>query len=59
MRPKSDAIEHCRRHIERTRAEMQRQEALGRDTERLRRHLKTLQALCAVHEAARDRYDAA
>jgi hypothetical protein len=53
MRPKRDAIEHCKRHIERTQAEMHRREALGRDTERLRRHLKTLEALLAVHERAR------
>jgi len=59
MRPKRDAIDHCQRHIERTRAEMQKREALGRDTERLRRHLKTLEALRIAHEAARDRSDAA
>jgi hypothetical protein len=59
MRAKRDAIEHCQRHIERTRAEMQRREANGRDTERLRRHLKTLEALRAAHEAARRRTDAA
>jgi len=53
MRPKSDAIEHCRRHIERTKAEMLRREALGRDAERFRRRLKTLEALLAVHERAR------
>jgi hypothetical protein len=59
MRPKSDAIEHCRRHIERTRAELRRREELGRDTERLRRHIKTLEALRAAHEAARHQSDAA
>jgi hypothetical protein len=59
MRAKRDAIDHCQRHIDRTRAELQRQEDLGRNTERLRRHLKTLQALRAAHEAARDRSDAA
>jgi hypothetical protein len=52
MRPKTDAIEHCKRHIERAQAEMQRREARGRDAERLRRHLKTLEALLAVHERA-------
>jgi len=54
MRPTNDAIEHCRSHIERTRAALQRREALGRDTYDLRRHLKTLEALLAVHKAARD-----
>ena len=55
MRPKTEAIEHCQRHIERTQAELQRRAALGRDTERLRRHLKTLEALRAAHQAARGR----
>jgi predicted RNase H-related nuclease YkuK (DUF458 family) len=53
MRPKRDAIEHCKRHIDRTKAEMQRREAVGRDTEQLRDRLKTLEALLAVHERAR------
>ncbi len=54
MRPKSDAIEHCRRHIERTRAEIERREELGQNAEQHRNRLKTLEALLAVHEAARD-----
>ena len=54
MRPTNDPIKHCRSHIERTRAALQRREALGRDTYDLRRHLKTLEALLAVHKAARD-----
>ena len=52
MRPKRDAIEHCRQHIERTRQEIHRREARGRDTEQLRRRLKTLETLRAAHEAA-------
>jgi hypothetical protein len=52
MRPKTEAIEHCKRHMERARAEIDRREAKGHDTERLRRHLKTLAALLAVHEKA-------
>ena len=51
MKPANDAIKHCRCHIERTRAALQR-EALGRNTYDLRRHLKTLEALLAVHKAA-------
>src|SRR5262245_27128071 len=54
MRPTNDAIEHCRSHIERTRTALERREALGRDTYDLRRRLKTLEALLAVHKAARD-----
>ena len=54
MRATNDAIEHCKRHIERIRAEIGRREAMRRDTERHRRHLKTLQALLAVHERARE-----
>ncbi len=54
MRPTKDAIEHCRRHIERTRAEIERREKLGHDAEPHRKHLKTLEALLAVHRAARD-----
>jgi hypothetical protein len=52
MRPKTDAIEHCKRHMERARAEIERREAKGHDTERLRGHLKTLGALLEVHEKA-------
>lgn len=50
----TNAIEHCQRHIERTRAEIQRREALGHDAERHRKHLKTLEALLALHKAARN-----
>lgn len=53
MTATSDAVEHCKRHIERVKAEVQRQEALGRNTEHLRRRLKTVEALLAVHERAR------
>lgn len=52
MRVTGDVIEHCKRHIERTKAEPQKREALGRDTERLHRRLKTLEALLSVHERA-------
>jgi hypothetical protein len=54
MRPTNDAIEHCRRHIERTRAELEKREARGQSTKRLDKHLRTLEALLAVHKAARD-----
>ena len=54
MKPTGDAIKHCRSHIKRTRAALRRREALGRNTYDLRRHLKTLEALLVVHEAARD-----
>lgn len=42
MKPTNDAIEHCGRHIERIRAEIQRREELRHDTERHRKRLKTL-----------------
>ena len=48
MRPTDNAIEHCRRYIERVRAELQRRVALGRDTERLRKQVKTLEAWAAL-----------
>lgn len=54
MKPMNDAIEHCRRHIERTRTTLERREALGRDTYDLRKQLSTLESLLAVHKAARD-----
>ena len=52
MRPKRDAIEHCREHIAHTRQQIESQEARGRSTEHLRNRLKTLEALRAAHEAA-------
>jgi hypothetical protein len=52
MRPTNDAIEHCRGYIERARAELQRRVALGRDTERLRKQLKTLEAWAALDPPA-------
>ena len=48
MRPTDIAIEHCRRYIERARAELQRRVALGQDTERLGKQLKTLEAWAAL-----------
>lgn len=54
MKPTNDAIEHCGRHIERIRAEIQRREELRHDTERHRKRLKTLEALLAVHKATRE-----
>ncbi len=53
MRPTNDAIEHCQRHIERTRVEIERRDKLGHNAEQHRKHLKTLEALLAVHKAAR------
>jgi hypothetical protein len=49
------AVEHCRRHIERNRSELQRREKIGHDTSQVATRLKTLEALKAVHEADRDR----
>ncbi len=54
MRPTNDAIEHCRRHIERIQAEIQRREELGHDAEPHRKRLRTLQGVMAAHMAARD-----
>ena len=48
MRPTNDAIEHCVRYIEQARAELQRRVALGRDTQRLRKQLMTLEAWAAL-----------
>ncbi len=52
-----DAVQHCRQHIERTRAEIERREKLGHNAEPHRKHLKTLEALLAIHQAARDAAD--
>ena len=49
------AIQHCQRHIERNRAELERREGSGQDVTRLRERLKTLQMLRAEHEAERAR----
>ncbi len=54
MRPTKDAIEHCKRHIERKRTEIETREKLGQDAEPHRNHLKTLESLLGVHEATRD-----
>jgi hypothetical protein len=49
------AIEHCRRHVERARAEMDRRERAGMDATHARGMLRTFQQLQAEHEAERTR----
>ncbi len=49
------AIEHCSRHIERNRAELEKRERAGRDTTQLRDRLRTLETIRATHEAERRR----
>jgi hypothetical protein len=53
VRSKTDAVEHCRQHIERIRAEIEQRERRGENVERLRTRLKTVETLRKVHEAAR------
>ena len=49
------AIEHCRRHAERARAEIDRRERRGMDAGHARNMLRTFQQLQAEHEAERRR----
>ncbi len=49
------AVEHCTRHIERNRAELEKRESAGRDTTQVRNRLRTLETLRATHEAERRR----
>jgi hypothetical protein len=49
------AVEHCKRHIERNRAELERRQKGGYDTSEVATRLKTLEAVKAVHEADRER----
>jgi hypothetical protein len=49
------AIEHCRRHVERARAEMERRERQGMDATHARGMLRTFQQLQGEHEAERTR----
>jgi len=50
------AVEHCKRHIERQRAELEKRVRTGRDTTELRKRLRTLETLRATHEAERQRF---
>jgi hypothetical protein len=49
------AIAHCRRHVERARAEVERRERHGIDAAHARGMLRTFQQLQAEHEAERTR----
>ena len=49
------AIQHCRRHAERARAEAERRERRGMDASHARSLLRTFQQLQAEHEAERKR----
>jgi hypothetical protein len=49
------AIAHCRRHVERARAEVERRERHGMDAAHARSLLRTFQQLQAEHEAERTR----
>jgi len=42
-------VEHCERQIARVRAEIERRESIGHETDEYRRRLKTLEALRALH----------
>lgn len=55
LRDAEAAIEHCRRHAERHRAEAERRERIGHDSSAARRLLRTFQWLQGEHEAHRDR----
>ena len=49
------AIVHCRRHVERARAELERRERQGMDASHARGLLRTFQQLQSEHEAERAR----
>ena len=49
------AIKHCRRQIERVRADVERLQRAGHDATRTQALLTTLQQVLAEHEANRDR----
>jgi hypothetical protein len=49
------AIAHCRRHVDRARAEVERRERQGMDATHARGLLRTFQQLQTEHEAERAR----
>ncbi len=49
------AIKHCRRHVERVRAEVERRQHIGHDHTQAQKLLMTLQQILNEHEANRDR----
>jgi hypothetical protein len=49
------AIEHCRSHAERQRAEVERRERVGHDASQARRLMMTFRQVQTEHEAHRDR----
>jgi hypothetical protein len=51
------AIGHCRRHVERARAEMERRERQGMDAAHARGLLRTFQQIQSEHEAERARLE--
>jgi hypothetical protein len=53
------AISHCNRHVERTRAEVERRERQGMDATHARGMLRTFEQLRAEHEAERARLERA
>jgi len=50
------AIAHCRRHVERAQAEVERRERRGMDATHARNLLRTFQQLRAEHEAEKRRH---
>ncbi len=50
------AIDHCRKHVERARAEVDRRERHGMDASHARSMLRTFRQLQAEHEAERERF---
>jgi hypothetical protein len=56
MRELDQAVAYCNRHIERNQAELQRRQRSGHDTSQVAMRLKTLEAVKAVHEADRARF---
>ena len=51
----AEAVKHCRRQIERLRAEVERLQQTGHDPTRAQERLRTLQQILVEHEANRDR----
>ena len=50
-----EAIDHCRRSIERLRAEIERRQRAGYNTMHAEDRLRTMQLILRAHEADRDR----
>lgn len=55
MQEAEDAIKHCRRSIERLRAEIERRQRVGHECADAENRLWTIRQILRAHEAGRDR----